>query len=456
MRTPGILQIWRIIIIIWIVLLTWHTCVWYMYMCHTESVKQFKTHHAILYRTEMHVSDETLDWYNYHHKLAVLQHNSKAFMDIDTYMETNVSLFKSWAIESEGFCDGHMWNYKDLFLRFNYISVSPERASRMRRIGGLYHWVFKTFVAVCWDRPHQAINMFSDSVKSWLEHMGYRKYRKTNHISLPGLTIAIERLDVTSTFAVVSDLYDVYLLWRFSRHTYANVLFLDAQRCKEVDVLWQLVFTKTIKLKSIQTETQFDDFIVAFASSDSPLSETTRKPPLLLDFRRYVLDQAGIPTLHTMSCRHDIVRVVFTNLIFEQGSPYDTTSFVIVNMDEILNATRHQFPSWIISNIQWHSMSFRDRFMALSKADILVAPPVPTLAFAFLMQPGSAVLHLLQDQNLGVDQTQTETLLRSSGLYYFRWQSKHNFRIDHVNKTLIIPSYSVIRELDTVYGEMCS
>ena len=93
---------------------------------------------------------------------------------------------------------------------------------------------------------------------------------------------------------------------------------------------------------------------------------------------------------------------------------------------------------------------------ALSKADILVTPPVPALAIAFLMQPGSAVLHLLSNGNLGEDQRLIKSLVRSSGLYYLCWQNKHSGRNNHVTKTLVVPSYVIIRELGRVFTEICS
>ena len=445
MRFMGKRQRWFIVIATCSVLLTWYIPEYDMHVG--------KHGPANILRGKVSTSSELLDWYNNNHELAMLQHNSNTLIDIDTYIEANVPLFRSWAIDSKGFCDGLMWNYNDLFLRFNYISVAPAYVKRLKSVNGLYHWMYKTFVATCWELPNENINTFTGSMQAWLENLSYKQSHRS--ISLPGLTIAIERRNITSTFAVVSDLYDVYLLLRFSRHRHVRVLFLDAHAYRAIDILWELIFATIVRLKKISIDTQFEDFIVAFPSKRSPLGKTTVEPPLLTEFGRYVLNQANIPSHHIRSCKHSDLHVAFVNRLTLYKEFKHDMWYVLSNLEEIINATRLQFPSWGLSNIHWDALSVRDRFTAVSKADILVAPPVPALAFAFLMQPGSAVLHLLPNGNLGEDQRLIESLVRSSGLYYFHWQNKHSGRDDPVTQTLVVPSYVILRELGRVFTEIC-
>lgn len=165
-------------------------------------------------------------------------------------------------------------------------------------------------------------NNKNNYLNTWLDLMKKADVgldRRQTTLLEPGFTVALMRREYANLYHTVNEWYNLFLTMVFFRRRpdETNVLLVDAHPKGSLDDAWSVLFNSTRMLSALPQRTVFEDMVWAVQGYNSVLRRSyktstataTPPPPLLEEFRRFVLDRFRLEETRTLNCAN--VSVLF-------------------------------------------------------------------------------------------------------------------------------------------------
>ena len=361
-----------------------------------------------------------------------------------------------------------MWGYGEMFVWFTEVIFRPTLAyapilkSPKKEISSedqeLYTFKRGAFVLDCKNGPlRYHFRGKSTTLNKWFASLVYNDtlVPKGNHID--GLTIALQRHEYANVYWTMIDLYDAFLIMKFMNASHARVVLVDAHPGGLLDELWNIIYPGSAQLHTIKNNTQYAELVWAFHRGNTPLKQRNEQPPLLNDFRDYVLSQAGLSLRHHVNCAQRSLRVLFVwrrDYVSHVRNVKGTVQRKISNEDALLQACAAAFPQWRIQGVQLDLYPIREQLQLISESDILIGMHGAAFAYNVVMQPGSGVIELFPAYH--GENWHMAFMAEQAGLHYVSWKNTDTTIENKAAGTTKVPPSVVVRLLRAMEKTICN
>lgn len=247
------------------------------------------------------------------------------------------SLLNAWRYSNTSRCDGRLELFAREFARLRSVVVDRrfcaakakggEEVSEVMRQAEqaeYYHAIKSCFQLDCGTRNATANYRFNgfNFLQEWLVLMKTLDVKVDEQTAIePGFTVAFMRREYANLYHTVNDWYNLFLMMVFFRRRpeETNILLVDAHPKGNLDPAWPVLFNSTRTLSATPQRTVYSEMVWGMQGYNSVLKRTysyNDTPPLLEDFRRFVLDRFRLDATRKLDCsnisvlfiwRHDYV-----------------------------------------------------------------------------------------------------------------------------------------------------
>lgn len=222
---------------------------------------------------------------------------------------------------------------------------------------------------------------------------------------LPGLTLAVQRIEWNNIYHTVVDLYNLFLISRFLHRRPDRILFMDYQQPGPFLELWQQLFGEVVRMPELPGETGFERLVVSPINHYSVLSACLGpRPPLLEEFSHQVRPPSPRPGEGqiTLVSRQDCV---------QRG---------LLNLEELYLALRSAFAPKPVELVQFERMNLSQQLEVVGQTDLLIGAHGAGLTHSLFLPRSAGLLELFPGYRHAF-RFHFYNIARWRGLKYDRW-----------------------------------
>lgn len=237
-------------------------------------------------------------------------------------------------------------------------------------------------------------------------------------------TIAIIRYDYANMYWAMADIYDIYLLkvMLCTVDDAINVLWVDGHPQSQIDVFWTQIFGNVTRIGHISQPTQFQTLIWGLSVYNSPLLGPA-KPPLLEEFRKFVLLKTGILNEKKLECSNISILVIWRrDYAAHPRNPSGKVQRKISNEHELLGTISNLFPGHNVKGVQLDLLSVEEQVRMASSTDVLIGMHGAGLSHTLFLPKHAALIELFPADHSMVSHFQYIANWRK--LVYTNWKGK--------------------------------
>ena len=363
-----------------------------------------------------------------------------------------INLFSDGYLYMQRYCNGRVDIFNQVQILFTNITLHPARGNA-KATGGMdpasilkqverdeeYTLSPGFFTVPCPNASKFDLTSETVFAKGSAKHL--KDYVKSTKIAEQGLTdtvadgmatvdnhftVALMRYEYANVYWTVMDLYDVYLMTRFFNTTGKDtqVLLTDARPRGHLDQLWS-IFGRVTMLQEIKTEVTFTKLAWRYGREYSPLLQQSAKSiPDLSGFRQFVLQRLGIPEPQKPDCdKLSILYIWRRDYVAHPRNPSGVIGRKIRNEEELLKATKSQFPTFQVNGVQLDKFNVTEQLRLISQSNIYIGMHGAAMTFSIFLPPKSAVIELYPQYYKSTNWHMTMTA-KWAGHQYFEWHNK--------------------------------
>lgn len=273
-------------------------------------------------------------------------------------------------------------------------------------------------------------------------------------------TVFIKRGDYANMYWTLIELYNTYTTIRLFEKDpkTTTVVLVDAHPLGKLDNLWNLLFGRVIRVRSLSGDIFIKEVVWVMPISASPIGQAIPSLPFIRDFKSALYKAVGIhsivptcdkginKTLVTLILRHDYVA--------HPRNPSGKISRKIANEKELIKHLDTTFPNGRLNAVQLDSFSIEDQIRIIYNTSILIGVHGAGLAHTLLLRPGAAMFEMFPLSYKKSPNWHFEQFAIWGGCWYEKWFSKD--KSSAKNEWVQIPTEVPEDFINKYLNKMCS